>query len=131
MSKQEQNSTSSVKKTPSPQPQSLRPPEFSAGDSSEAAWKVGKYPNPPDSVNPDPATLLDGIPKPGAQLYLPASPFSPSVGSSRAPIPSPPSLRNLLMMNTLRPLLRPPLTQTNEIQSSATAHYEPTLDQQT
>ncbi|KAI0522621.1 hypothetical protein KFK09_005006 [Dendrobium nobile] len=59
MSEQEQNSTSSVKKTPSPQPQSLRPPEFSTGDSSEAAWKVRKYPNPPDSVNPDPATLRD------------------------------------------------------------------------
>ncbi|XP_020577301.1 uncharacterized protein LOC110022605 [Phalaenopsis equestris] len=59
MSEQPQNPTSSVKKTPRIQPESLRPPEFSAGDSAEAAWKAGKFPNPPDPFNPDPVTLRD------------------------------------------------------------------------
>lgn len=59
MSEQEQHPPSSLKKTPRPQPHSLRPPEFTAGDSSEAAWKARKYPNPPDPFNPDPVTLRD------------------------------------------------------------------------
>ncbi|KAG0491812.1 hypothetical protein HPP92_004860 [Vanilla planifolia] len=53
--KQPQNPTSWSKKIRRLQP----PPESDGNASKAAAWKAVKYPNAPDSFNPDPVTLRD------------------------------------------------------------------------